>query len=108
MRCKFLKGVIWVGFVLAVLYMVNEPAHAGSQSVTFNVSCVVPTSIELSPVPNSESSSQSDAESLGVESSAFGPAPVSVKTNLGNNYNLLEENRSSAEGNSKLFSVTAL
>lgn len=113
------KGLLGVTVLAAVLTMVN-PCYAASQSVTFNVSCVIPTHIELAPSSSLLSPSQNNSQSISSQAGSF-IAPqrtelgldsngslVNVKTNLGENFRLIEENKTAGGDNTKLFTVTAL
>ncbi len=112
---KSIKHVLCVVTLGLAVCLVGSNGYAESRSVTFHVSCVIPATLEL--VPSSQlvsSSPQSSSASsftppqrqeLGLVSEG---ALVSVRTNLGNNYLLGEENKVTPAGPTKLFSVTAL
>lgn len=88
--------------------------YAESRSITFHVSCVIPGTLEISPSPHlaTPSSQNSEVSSVASQRQELGlvseGALVSVRTNLGNNYLLGEENKVTPTGQTKLFSVTAL
>ena len=105
--------VLIVGLCVLTFFLTASPVFAISSSKTFQISCVVPQQVGLSfqgTAPISGSSTDLSAQSqqnssLTLQSQSSG---VTVKTNLGEDYQMVETLKQGSNGPIQLFTVTSL
>ena len=116
MKINF-RFIIALFAILAITVWGSGIVFADSRSATVRVSCTILPMIQISTLtaqnqfsgltaaPSAVESPVTHRDELGLASDG---SLISIKTNLGSNYHMVQSFQKTAEGNIKLYSVTAL